>query len=230
MMEPVEAATVILLRDGGEGLETLMLRRNSKLDFAGGMWVFPGGRVDPADRIGLDPSDDLGAARRAAVREALEEANLAIAEDALVPLSHWTPPDIAPKRFLTWFFVAAAFEGDVVIDRGEIHDQGWMRPGDAMRRRNELEIELMPPTWVTLEQLARFPDVASALVATQNGTPERFVTRWAKTSEGGVALWHGDSGYESGDANLVGARHRLCMYATSWRYERTVPTPLSDRS
>ena len=46
--EPVHAATVILLRDTGRGPETLMLRRNSKIAF-GGMWVFPGGRVDPAD-------------------------------------------------------------------------------------------------------------------------------------------------------------------------------------
>jgi 8-oxo-dGTP pyrophosphatase MutT (NUDIX family) len=220
MIEPVEAATVVLLRDGAEGLETLMLRRNSKLDFAGGMWVFPGGRVDPADRVGLEATDDLGAARRAAVREAHEEASIAIAEDALVPLSHWTPPDMAPKRFLTWFFIATAFAGEVSIDRGEIHDQAWMRPGDAMRRRNALEIELMPPTWVTLEQLAGFPDVASALVATRARSPERFVTRLGKTPEGGVALWHGDSGYESGDATLLGARHRLCMYSTSWRYER----------
>ena len=33
---------------GDAGLETLMLRRNSKLEFAGGMWVWPGGRIDPA--------------------------------------------------------------------------------------------------------------------------------------------------------------------------------------
>ena len=47
--EPVAAATVILLRDTDTGLETLMLRRNSKIAF-GGMWVFPGGRVDDEDR------------------------------------------------------------------------------------------------------------------------------------------------------------------------------------
>ena len=51
--EGVAAATVILLRDAAGGLETLMLRRDSKLDFVGGMWVFPGGRVDAADRAGL---------------------------------------------------------------------------------------------------------------------------------------------------------------------------------
>jgi 8-oxo-dGTP pyrophosphatase MutT (NUDIX family) len=220
MSEQVEAATVILLRDGPEGLETLMLRRNSKLAFAGGMWVFPGGRVDPEDRIGVAAEDELGAARRAAVREALEEAGLAITEDALVPFSHWTPPDIAPKRFLTWFFVAGTFAGDVSIDLGEIHEQAWMRPAHALERRDALEIELMPPTYVTLDRLAAFPDVASALAGARDSTPERFVTRFAQTTEGGVALWHGDAGYESGDAACTGARHRLWMLASGWRYER----------
>ena len=40
----IPAATVILLRDSNRGLETLMMRRNSNLSFAEGMWVFPGGK------------------------------------------------------------------------------------------------------------------------------------------------------------------------------------------
>ena len=102
--EPVNAATVILLRDSSEGLETLMLRRNSKIAF-GGMWVFPGGRVDPGDADPQNPADELAAARRAAIREASEEAGLLIGDEALIPFSHWTPPAITPRRFLTWFFI-----------------------------------------------------------------------------------------------------------------------------
>ena len=45
MSDTHDAATVVLLRDGAGGLETLLLRRNSRIAF-GGMWVFPGGRVD----------------------------------------------------------------------------------------------------------------------------------------------------------------------------------------
>lgn len=221
MSEMVEAATVILVRDGERGLETLMLRRNSKLAFAGGMWVFPGGRVDPTDRTGLAEDDDLGAARRAAVREALEETALVIAEDALVPFSHWTPPDVAAKRFLTWFFVAQAPLGEVSIDLGEIHDQAWMSPAEAMRRRNALEIELLPPTWVTLERLATFPNVESALSACRACAPERFATRVASVPGGGVTLWQGDAAYETGDPHAEGPRHRLWMMPEGWRYERT---------
>ena len=68
---PILAATVILLRDGPTGLETLMLKRNSKIVF-GGMWVFPGGRLDAADWHGVEEGDVLGASRRAASREAME--------------------------------------------------------------------------------------------------------------------------------------------------------------
>lgn len=220
MSEMFEAATVVLLRDGAQGLETLMLRRNSKLAFAGGMWVFPGGRVDPDDRAGLAPDDDLGAARRAAVREALEETGLAIDENGLVAFSHWTPPDVAAKRFLTWFFVAQAPLGEVSIDLGEIHEQAWMSPLDAMRRRNAFEIELLPPTWVTLERLAAFRDVSSALATCRDCTPERFATRIASVPGGGLTIWQGDAAYETGDPDAEGPRHRLWMMPDGWRYER----------
>ncbi len=91
----IPAATVVLLRDGADGVETLMLRRNSKLAFAGGAWVFPGGRIDPEDYPGGVVSDDddavLTAARNAAAREAMEEAGLAVDPETLVWFAHWTP-------------------------------------------------------------------------------------------------------------------------------------------
>jgi 8-oxo-dGTP pyrophosphatase MutT (NUDIX family) len=216
---PVAAATVILVRDAPGGIETLMLRRNSKIAF-GGMWVFPGGRIDEADRAGLDPADELAAARRAAVREAAEEAGLEVAEPGLVPFSHWTPPAIAPVRFHTWFFLAPAPAGRVAIDQGEIHEHAWLRPEEALRRRDAQEIELAPPTFVTLFELAGMGGVERALALAGSRRPERFTTRIAKASGGVVALWHGDAGYEAGDASLAGPRHRLWMLDVGWRYER----------
>jgi 8-oxo-dGTP pyrophosphatase MutT (NUDIX family) len=216
----VAAATVILLRDGADGLETLMLRRDSRLAFAGGMWVFPGGRVDPGDFAG-DETDDVTAGRNAAVREAAEEAGLVVSVDSLVPFAHWTPPPEAPKRFSTQFFVAPAPPGAVTIDDGEIRDHMWVAPADALRRRDALEIELAPPTWVTLHTLSTHPTVAAAIEATHRSEPEHFTTKAAFTDDGVVVMWHGDAGYEDGDATREGGRHRLWMADTGWRYERT---------
>ena len=49
-IKPVPAATVVVIREtqNKTDLEVLLLRRNSKLIFHGGHWVFPGGRVDAA--------------------------------------------------------------------------------------------------------------------------------------------------------------------------------------
>ncbi|MFN8034721.1 MAG: NUDIX domain-containing protein [Acidimicrobiia bacterium] len=217
-VDMVPAATVVLLRDTADGIETLVLLRNSKLAFAGGMWVFPGGRVDDDDRGG--GADALEAARRAAVREAAEEAGLEVDAAALVPYSHWCPPAVASKRFATWFFLAPAPGGSVVVDDGEITDHIWVPPDQGLRLRDQGEIELAPPTWVTLYELSKFATVADALVAARDQEPEFFETRVAVAGDTIVAIWHGDAGYETADVDAPGARHRLDMAPTGWRYRR----------
>lgn len=234
--DAVPAATVILLRDapGGAvdtaaGIETLMLRRNSKLTFAGGAWVFPGGRVDPEDLDPDHPEDEIATARRAAAREAAEEAGLRLDPAAFVVLSRWCPPPQAPRRFNTWFFVAAAPVAEVVIDGGEIHDHAWISPAEALRRRRSGEVELIPPTWVTLLGLSTFSSVAEALATVAGREPDVFVTRMVKGGDGRQALlWGGDAGYDVGDMDAAGSRHRLWMHEPDdWRYERDFdrPTP-----
>lgn len=85
-----DAATVLLLRDGASGVEVWLLTRVTQMVFAGGMAVFPGGRVDDADadlpfavgteartaaRLGCDPSE-ARALLGAAVRETFEETGV----------------------------------------------------------------------------------------------------------------------------------------------------------
>jgi 8-oxo-dGTP pyrophosphatase MutT (NUDIX family) len=223
----IPAATVMLLRDGADGLETLMVRRNSKLAFAAGMWVWPGGRVDPEDEDPEAPDDHEGAARRAAAREAFEEAGVAIDPTALAWFAHWTPPAIrSHHRFATFFFAGQAHDdATITLDGGEIHEHVWIGPTEAMRRRNALEIELAPPTWITLERLATYTDSTSALDDLHACAPEYFATRLAVVDGGAVALYHGDAGYETSDANLAGGRHRLWMLESGWRYERDSVAP-----
>jgi ADP-ribose pyrophosphatase YjhB (NUDIX family) len=113
--------------------------------------VFPGGRIDPQDS---GAGGDEGAARRAASREAREEAGLEIDPEALVQISHWTTPKGPPKRFATWFFMGTAGATQVRVDGGEIHAHAWLTRRRAPRSG---EIELPPPTFVTLSTLLAPP-------------------------------------------------------------------------
>jgi 8-oxo-dGTP pyrophosphatase MutT (NUDIX family) len=215
----IPAATVILVRDGEAGVETLMLHRTSKVAF-GGMWVFPGGRVEEADRRADDPGDEA-AARRAAVRECVEECALLLEPDELVPFSHWTPPAEAPRRYATWFFIARAADGDVLVDGGEIRDHAWLTPREVLARRDRGEVDLAPPTYITLSDLVTPPNVEVALAEAAARRPiPRYETRWSDVEGGAVALWFGDAGFDTGDLEAAGRRHRLWMTPEGWRLER----------
>ncbi|GAA4035394.1 NUDIX hydrolase [Parerythrobacter jejuensis] len=83
--EGIPAATVVIFRNGPDGQppEILMTVRSRTMTFAGGMAVFPGGRVDQADfdlaralSSGIDPEE--AAHQIAVVRETLEETGLAV--------------------------------------------------------------------------------------------------------------------------------------------------------
>lgn len=101
----VDAATVMLLRDGTAGIETFMLERHLDSDFAGGALVFPGGKVDDRDLdfpldgwIGCDADAammELGTSSEraavalyiAAVRETFEEAGVLLASRGMDPVT-----------------------------------------------------------------------------------------------------------------------------------------------
>ena len=128
---PGPAATVILLRRGGKhaqrGLELLLVQRNPEARFMPGVWVFPGGAVDPAD------GDGEAAHRAAAVRELAEEAGIRVDADDLVAYSRWITPRVVPVRFDTRFYLALApAHSPPKPDGSETVDAGWFEP----RRRS----------------------------------------------------------------------------------------------
>lgn len=97
---PLDAASVVLLRDGAPGLEVLLLRRHSQSAVLGGAWVFAGGKVDAADSALVPLLDQpatalhtalnepalsaqaAGALHVAAIREAFEECGVLLATAA----------------------------------------------------------------------------------------------------------------------------------------------------
>ena len=92
----VPSATILMLRDGPEGLEVFMVVRHHEIDFASGALVFPGGKADPNDfddgllaRLdGADTDPTLRGIQVAAIREAFEECGILLArttgESALI--------------------------------------------------------------------------------------------------------------------------------------------------
>jgi 8-oxo-dGTP pyrophosphatase MutT (NUDIX family) len=88
---PIPAATILIVRDGTEGMEVFMVKRHHQIDFVAGALVFPGGKVAKGDYdAGLSDftqgaegwSTEMRALATAAIREAFEESGILFAREA----------------------------------------------------------------------------------------------------------------------------------------------------
>ena len=186
------AATVVVLR-AGDPFEFLLLRRNDKVAFMAGAYVFPGGRVDAADHPAegslLTPPTfaDLSAAqeaayRQAAVREVQEEANVTIAAADLAPLAHWVTPEIEIRRYDTRFFLARMPDGQQPRhDDGEMTAMAWLSPKTAIEKFERRELLLPPPTWTTIRQLEKLGSVDEVFAWARHRTVVRVMPGFIKT-------------------------------------------------
>ncbi len=162
-----DAATVMLVRDGADGVEVFLFRRVASMVFAAGMHVFPGGRLDPADADpdvpweGPDPArlaeafattpDVARALAVAAVRETFEECGVLLA----------APPGGGPVVGLAqgWRERRQAVLDQTVTLGGVLRDAGlvlradsltpWARwvtpPGERRRYDTRFFVVEMPP-------------------------------------------------------------------------------------
>lgn len=176
--EPRLAATVLLVRDTEHGVEVFMQRRAATMAFAASMVVFPGGRVDPADaQAPIDeavlaaalarlarPVEEVRGILGAAVREVWEECGVRLTAAELRARARWITPALEPRRYDTWFFAARMPEGQQAEGTtSETVDELWGRPADLLAAGAAGELRLMPPTIVSLEQLAQFATVEEFL-------------------------------------------------------------------
>ena len=213
------ASTVVLLRETGQGLETLLLKRNKALLFAGGFWVFPGGSLDPEDMTQAD-GDEEQASRLAACREAQEECGQCPHPEDMILLSHWTTPEAEKKRFSTWIYAAPLrADDDVVIDGSEIHDHRWMTVSDALAEHRAGELAILPPTWVTLMSVGRYLNVGDFIEGERDRPVPQVLPVLCSHAGTMVALYRGDAGYDAADPDVPGARHRAQWTADGWDYQ-----------
>lgn len=146
----IPAASVILLGDAP--LQVLMILRHESSSFAPGVWVFPGGALDPED----GPPGRIESFQRAAVREVMEETAIALTTP-LVPTSRWITPEGMPRQFDTWFFLAAVPPGcKVRLQESEAVDYTWIGPQEALRRNQAGDFPMVFPTIRNLHAIAAF--------------------------------------------------------------------------
>ena len=191
-VEPRQAASLILLRDGDDGAEVLLVQRNPEQRFMGGAWVFPGGAVDRGEEA------DHAAT---AVRELEEEAGIRLDEDAeLVPFSRWITPEgeLVNIRFDTWFFAARAPDGaEARPDGGECVDARWITPAGALEAHAQDELALVFPTIKHLELLAELDSVEATLVAARERRIEPVLPKVAMRDGAPRILMPGEPGYDT---------------------------------
>jgi 8-oxo-dGTP pyrophosphatase MutT (NUDIX family) len=157
------AATVMIVDDRPE-LQVLMIERNARMVFAGGMWVFPGGAVDPGEAddfehycTGLDDhhaSERLDLAEGglaywvAAIRENFEEAGLLLGrtrDDSAIDAKAFSHArsDLHDGRCT---FLDIVKQYDLVLDTSAVHYVSrWITPLGSPRRFDARFFVSTPP-------------------------------------------------------------------------------------
>lgn len=192
-MPPVarDAATVVLLRDSGAGIEAFLMRRPMTMAFAPGMYVFPGGAVDFADtEIALDIGDQPVFAASlvvAAVRETFEECGVLLEPSGLTPWTHWVTPEVETRRFDTRFFAARLPEGqEARTVSAETDRSEWFTPERALQEHRAGRLPMLPPTRETLTDLREFDTTEAALASAGNRTIRPLLPRPIAGADGEV--------------------------------------------
>lgn len=195
------ASTVMIVRDGRSGPEVFVQRRVATMAFAPSTVVFPGGGVDPADHA-LDASTpglaELAGAMgvsaaeaapyaAAAVREVEEECGVLLAVSDLRGRGHWVTPEFEPLRYDTWILAAGLPAAQHARGTTTESDHStWVRAVDLLDRHAAGEVRMLPPTVVSLEQLAAFAD-ASAFLADRPRVA-RILPQLTTTDDGELVL------------------------------------------
>jgi 8-oxo-dGTP pyrophosphatase MutT (NUDIX family) len=146
---------------------------------------------DPATVVGDVSGDEWEAARVALIdrtvgfAEFLAERGLVPRTDLLAPWARWITPDFEPRRYDTYFFLALLPGGQRTRDvGGEAAHTRWAPPavlaGDGT--------PMLPPTQVTLHQIARHPTIEAVLAAAAAREPGRPVQPQAELQPDGSAL------------------------------------------
>jgi 8-oxo-dGTP pyrophosphatase MutT (NUDIX family) len=146
------------------------------------------------DTTGAEWEADRAAlvARDLSFAEFLERRGLVLRSDLLGAWTRWITPEFEPRRYDTWFFVAALPQGQRTRNASTEADRTvWIRPQDAADGYDKGELLMMPPTIATLRQIAAYGSAAEALAAAP-GRDLTPVLAQARLVDGEIVLsWPG---------------------------------------
>ncbi len=115
----------------------------------------------------------------------LEERGLVLRTDLLGVWSGWCTPVFEPRRFRTWFFVAALPTGQRTRDVStESSSVTWMSPSAACDAFDAGELGMMPPTYLTCLEVAQHGSPAEVMAAAPGRVVEMFTPAVEVTDEG----------------------------------------------
>ncbi|WP_075692997.1 NUDIX hydrolase, partial [Streptomyces acidiscabies] len=146
------------------------------------------------DTTGDDWEADRAAlvARELSFAEFLDRRGLVLRSDLLGAWTRWITPEFEPRRYDTWFFVAALPKGQRTRNASTEADRTvWIHPAEAAASYDKGELVMMPPTIATLRQLAPHARASEALAAARvrDLTP---VLATARLTDGEIVLsWPG---------------------------------------
>jgi 8-oxo-dGTP pyrophosphatase MutT (NUDIX family) len=201
---PVDSASILIIRDGKPHphygkLEVLMVKRNRNIQFAGGAYVFPGGKKDADDLLinnNLPP--DFSHLLSTAYREMHEETGLSIENGTeCIPFARWITPKSYSRRFDTRFFLISAPENQTPHpDGSEIVDLKWVKPLDFLNKHHNT---MMYPTLMNLKLLGRATNCHDAFEQAR----VRKIIAIEPIIEHGIRKIDASSGYEDVDQNNI---------------------------
>lgn len=164
-----------------------MVQRGPGQSFMPGVWVFPGGVIEPSE----SPAE-------CARRELREETGIELGDDPdLRPWMRWITPEAVPVRFDTHFLVGLApAHSPPRPDGEEVSDAAWIAPRDALDRGEAGELELVFPTIKTLETLLSYSSADEVMEAAADRDLEPVMPRVVGTRDDHRIVLPGEPGYD----------------------------------
>lgn len=176
---PIRKAVSVLMLRQSPHLELFVQHRVSTIDFAAGMVVYPGGRVDDVDyrspitapaqhalkwaRTWAHEPQIVNALLAAAVRETLEETGATLDPAGLQPWANWTTPPGPKRRFDTYFYVTDAHDLEANHQTTEATNSEWAPVERLLEDYDSQRIAMMRPTLHLLNEIFNLGSVDAVM-------------------------------------------------------------------